>query len=50
MLELDWEMHLQPVLREGNRAANALANIGILLPLGLHVFKVALNDVHEIAL
>ena len=50
MLELDWEVHLQHMLREGNRATDALVNIGILLPLGLQVFEVAPKDVHEIAL
>ena len=41
MLELDWEVHMQHVLHEGNRVANALANIDILLPLDLHKFEVA---------
>ena len=50
MLELDWEVHLQHVLCEGNRAVDALANIGILLPLGLHKFEVAPTDIHEITL
>ena len=36
------------VLREGNRAADALANIRILLPLGLHEFEVTPKNVHEI--
>ena len=50
MLELDWEVHLQHVLYEGNRVADALANIGILVPLGLQKFEVAPKDVHEIVL
>ena len=50
MFELDWEVHLQHVLLEGKRAADTLANIGILLPLGLHKFEVAPKDVHKIVL
>ena len=50
MLKLDWEVYLQRVLCEGNRAADALANISILLPLGLHKFEVAPKDVHEIVM
>ena len=38
------------MLREGNRAADALANIGILPPLGLHKFEVTPKDVYEIVL
>ena len=36
------------VYREGNRAADALVNIGIRQPLGTHVFGVAPREVLDI--
>ena len=50
MLQLEWEVKVQHVLREGNRTADALANIGIRLPIGLYKFAVAPKNVHEIVI
>ena len=42
MLSLNWEVKIFHVMREANRAADCLANIGNHLPLGFHVFDNAL--------
>ena len=41
-------MKIQHVYREGNRAADTLANLGITLPLGYHLLHVVPKDVFEI--
>ena len=48
LLGLDWEVRVQHVHREGNRAADFLANLGHILPLGFHLLQDAHNDVVEI--
>ena len=48
MLNLDWVVQVKHVYREGNRAADALANIGIRQSLGTHVFGVAPREVLDI--
>ena len=50
LLDLDWEVKVCHTLREGNRGADALANIGINFPIGLHLFENAPPEVHEIIL
>ena len=48
MLSLDWEVHIQHVFREGNRAADSLANFGAHLPLGYHLLQNLSTQVYEI--
>ena len=48
MLSLDWEVDIQHVFREGNRAADSLANFGAHLPLGYHLLQNVSTQVYEI--
>ena len=48
MLKLDWMVQVNHVFREGNRAADTLANISIRLPLGLHEMEVVPKEVLDI--
>ena len=48
MLEFQWEVRVQHILREGNRVVDCLANLEFRVPLGLHLFNVVPNDAHEI--
>ena len=48
MFSLDWEVMIQHVYREGNKAADTLANLGITLPLGYHLLQVVPKEVYEI--
>ena len=49
ILSLDWEVKIQHVYREGNRAADRLANLGsTTLPLGYHLVQETSKDVYEI--
>ena len=38
MLNWDWEIRIMHTFREGNRAADAMANMGLELPIGDHRF------------
>ena len=48
MISLDWEVKIQHVYHEGNKAADTLANLGNTLPLGYHLLQDAPKDVYEI--
>ena len=38
MLNWDWEIRIEHTFREGNRVANAMANMSFQFPVGEHRF------------
>ena len=48
LLRLDWEVKVEHVFREGNRAANAIASLGHALSLGCHYFDSVPLSIQEI--
>ena len=50
MMDYPWEMKVQHILREGNRGADAMVNLGINLPIGYHEFDIAPKGVKDIVM
>ena len=48
MADFPWQIKVQHTLREGNRSADAMANLGINLSLRYHYFEIAPATIHEI--
>ena len=48
LLDLQWDVRVQHTLREDNRGADAMANLGIQMALGGHKFDRASYDIHKI--
>ena len=48
LLDFQWDVRVQHTLREGNRGADTMTNLGFQLALLCHRFDRALYDVHEI--
>ena len=48
IVNFPWQIKVQHTLREGNRSADAMANLDINLSLGYHYFEIAQASIYEI--